>query len=249
MNAPRTVLGDPVRADYDTVLAHEHLRIDIRCWLDETHEPSRALRDAPVDERTVQAVRTNPFACLDNLVLDDPALIAEELSRVRDTGRTLLVEVTPENVGRDLVLLAEISRSAGVDVVYGCGRYIAESRPLDDETLAPAAYRDEILAQLEPPAGGPRPAVIGEIGTGDPILPVELASLGGYGDRLVHAHDVCTKTQLHRHGGAGYDHLPRNVARRLRAAGLSEPELRRQLAGNALALICSADEPRPHRSL
>ena len=36
---------------------------------------------------------------------------------------------------------------------------------------------------------------------------LELIALG-HGDRLVHAHDVCTKTQLRRWGGAGFDHLP-----------------------------------------
>ena len=59
----------------------------------------------------------------------------------------------------------------------------------------------------------------------------------GYGDRIVHSPDVCTKTQLLRYGGAGYAHIPRHVGRMLEAAGLSSDECHRQLAGNALALI------------
>jgi phosphotriesterase-related protein len=333
-----TVTGEPPAARYDTVLAHEHLGIDITCWLDESHEPSRHLRDARVAPETVAAVRTNPFSCLDNLVLDDPEVIAAELERLHDLGRTLVVDVTPANVGRDLHGLAALSRATGVDVVAGCGRYIAESRPDDEPGLGAEAYRDEILAELAAPP--PRPGVIGEIGTGDPILPVEAASLrgaamaqgatelalyvhlhpwarrghealdiveaaggdlrrvvlchldpqipggldyhrslmdrgatiafdiwgdedpyghvrmptdaerieatvalvaDGYGDRLVHSHDVCTKTQLRRFGGAGFDHIPRDVAPRLRAAGLSEAEVHRQLAGNALALIAPTE--------
>jgi phosphotriesterase-related protein len=54
---------------------------------------------------------------------------------------------------------------------------------------------------------------------------------------VVHAHDVCTKTQLHRFGGAGYDHIPRKLGQWLRGAGLDEPEIARQLAGNVLALL------------
>ena len=175
MSAPATVTGAPLAGRYDVVLAHEHLAIDIRCWLDETHAPSRHLRDAPVDERTVAAVRTNPFACLDNLVLDDADLIADELRPL--AGRALVIDVTPENVGRDVEALRRMSRAAGVDVVFGCGRYIAESRPGDDPELPAEAYRDELLAQFDGP--GPHPAVIGEIGTGDPIQPVEVASLRG----------------------------------------------------------------------
>jgi phosphotriesterase-related protein len=328
-----TVAGAPLAAEYDVVLAHEHLLIDIRCWLDESHAPSRHLRDRPVAEDTLEAVRGNPFACLDNLVLDDDALMVRELSRLHGCGRALVVDVTPQNVGRDAARMARIAQAAGVDVVFGCGRYIAESRP-EDEDLTAADYRDEILAQFSGP--GPRPAVIGEIGTGDPILETERRSLegaaqaqaqlgvplyvhlhpwggrghealdiveraggdtarvvlchldpaiprgldyhrslmdrgatiafdiwgdefaygavrmptdrervaavvelvdGGYGDRLVHSQDVCTKTQLHAFGGAGFDHLPRVVAPLMAAAGLPGAEVRRQLAGNALSLL------------
>jgi phosphotriesterase-related protein len=320
---------------YDTVLAHEHLFIDIRCWLDESHAPTRHLRDRAVDAATVGQVRGNPFACLDNLVLDDAGLMAGELRRLADLGRTLVIDVTPQNVGRDLDGIARAARAAGVDVVFGCGRYIAESRP-GDEALTAEDYRDEILAEF---ARRPAPGVIGEIGTGDPILEVERRSLtgaamaqaqlgvplyvhlhpwgrlghealdlveaaggavdrvvlchldppilggldyhrglmdrgatiafdiwgdelayghvrmptdaerldavvtlvaGGYGDRLVHSQDVCTKTQLHAFGGAGFDHLPRVIAPRMRAAGLDAQEVHRQLAGNALALLHGA---------
>jgi phosphotriesterase-related protein len=319
---------------YSLVLAHEHLLIDIRCWLDESHVPTRHLRDAAVGAATLSAVRTNPFACLDNLVLDDRDMIAGELSALRDLD-ALVVDVTPHNVGRDLDGIAWIAEAAGVDVVTGCGPYIWESRPHHDPGRPAEAYRDDILAALD----GPRPpAVIGEIGTGDPIQPGEVAALtgaalaqrergvplyvhlhpwgsrgnealdiveraggdltstvlchldaqipngldlhrsllargcliafdiwgdelaygavrmptdderiaatlelvaDGFGARLVHSHDVCTKTQLRRFGGAGYDHLPRIIAPRLSAAGMDSAELHRQLAGNALALLKS----------
>lgn len=314
------------------MLAHEHLLIDIRCWLDEGHAPSRHLRDRSVDPAAPGPVRRNPFACLDNLVLDDPDLMARELAHLEDLGRTLVIDVTPQNVGRDLSAIARIAQAAAVDVVVGCGRYVAESRPGDD-ALTVEDYRDEILAEF---ARRPRPAVIGEIGTGDPIAEVERRSLAGavraqerlgvalyvhlhpwarrghealdvvvdaggapdrvvlchldpqipagldyhrelmdrgatiafdiwgdedayghvrmptdderltavvalvadgYGDRLVHSQDVCTKTQLRAFGGAGFDHVPRVVGPRMAAAGLSPAEVHRQLAGNALALL------------
>jgi phosphotriesterase-related protein len=314
------------------VLAHEHLQIDIRCWLDESHTPTRRLRDAAVDAATLPLVRRNPFACLDNLLLDDPGLIVPELAALREMD-ALVIDVTPHNVGRDVERIAAISRAAGVDVVTGCGPYIWESRPRDDPDRPAPAYRDDILAAF---AGRAPPAVIGEIGTGDPILPGEAAALAGaamaqaelgtplyvhlhpwgdrghealdiveraggdlgatvlchldaqipnglglhrsllargcviafdiwgdelaygavampgddqriaatlelvadgWGHRLVHSHDVCTKTQLHRYGGAGFDHLPRVIAPRLAAAGMEPAEIHRQLAGNARALL------------
>jgi phosphotriesterase-related protein len=47
----------------------------------------------------------------------------------------------------------------------------------------------------------------------------------GYGSQLTLAHDICTRTQLHRYGGWGWDHLLRNIAPRLRHAGVSQAEL------------------------
>src|SRR5918911_154073 len=64
-----TVDGRSLAERYELALAHEHVFIDIRCWLDETHAPSRHLRDRPVDGTTLAEVRGNPFACLDNLLL------------------------------------------------------------------------------------------------------------------------------------------------------------------------------------
>ena len=332
---PSTVLGEPLADSYSTVLAHEHLACDIRCWLDTGHGPTSHLEDEPVTESNLDQVRSNPFACADNLVLDDAAVVSEELADLGEVpGRHLLVEVTPDSIGRDLEKMAVISRAAGVDVIYGCGRYIAESRPGDGPGIDSSVYRDEILAEFEGP--GPRPAVIGEIGTGDPIHEVEEQALlgaamaqsklgvpiyvhlhpwarrghealdivergggdismtvlchldpqipdgldyhrslmvrgatisfdlwgdemaygdksmpsdgeriealreligDGYGDRIVHSHDICTKTQLGRFRGPGFAHLPRNVAGMMSESGLSDSEIHRQLAGNALDLI------------
>lgn len=296
-----------------------------------------------MDAATLPAVRQNPFACLDNLVLDDREMIAREVAPLRDLN-ALVVDVTPHNVGRDPEGIAWIADAAGVDVVTGCGPYIWESRPGDDPDRPAEAYRDDILTAFDGPLP---PAVIGEIGTGDPIQPGEAAALAGaamaqrelrvplyvhlhpwgsrahealdivestggdlsatvlchmdaqipaglslhrsllargcviafdiwgdefaygavrmptdderiaatlalaadgFGSRIVHSHDVCTKTQLRRFGGAGYDHLPRVIAPRLGAAGMDAVEIRRQLAGNALELLGGRHAPEHPRS-
>lgn len=332
---PPTAAGRPIADAYDTVLAHEHIAIDITCWLDRSHAPTRALADLEVTDDHVDAIRRNPFACRANLVLDDPDLAERELDRLAPFGRTLLVDVTPTNVGRDVPLLVALDRARDtLDIAYGCGRYIAVSRPGDGD-LTVDAYREEILAEIHAP-DGPRPAVIGEIGTSDPIDEMERrsvtgaaqaqaatgaalylhvdpwgrnavavldlalragadpqrtvvchmdASVGrgldvhralmdrgarigfdiwgdedaygdlgmptdterlaalvtligeGYGDRIVHSQDVCTRTQLRRFGGPGYAHLPEYVAPRMAVAGMAPPEIARQLAGNALAVV------------
>lgn len=171
----RTVLGRNLAAEYETVLAHEHLRIDIRCWFDPDSVHAAELRDLKVTPQNAARVQQSPFACPDNLMLDDLELVVDELGPLAGDS-ILIVDVTPENVGRDVAYLAAVSETTGLDVVYGCGLYIDESRP-GEEVGPPEAYRDAILSQFA--AADPRPAVIGEIGTGDPITPAERASLIG----------------------------------------------------------------------
>ena len=332
---PLTVSGEPLKDEYGLVLAHEHLVCDIRCWLDRSHEPTAHLLDQPVTAETLSQVQENPFACADNLVVEDLDLVVEEVLALQEIGDpSLVVDLTLDSIGRDVAALESISRRSEVDVVFGCGRYVAESRPDDAPETPPEIYRDEIREEFS--HSSPRPSVIGEIGTGDPIVEVERKALigaamaqaelqvpiyvhlhpwarhghealdlveegggslrstilchldpqipdgldyhrslmdrgatisfdlwgdemaygarsmpsdsqriealcdliaDGYGDRIVHSHDVCTKTQQRRFGGPGFIHLPGKVSAMMAGAGLSEAEIHRQLAGNALDLI------------
>jgi phosphotriesterase-related protein len=87
------------------------------------------------------------------------------------------VEVTPDAWGRDPAAIARVAAAAGVDVVMGCAPGAAAPRAGEGAGMPAAWYRDRILRLLEGP--GPRPGVIGEIGTGDPITPDERAALSG----------------------------------------------------------------------
>jgi phosphotriesterase-related protein len=201
----RTVLGAPQREAYDTVLAHEHLLIDIRCWHDDTHAATRGLRDELVTAASVGRVRENPFACFDNLVLDDEPSAVAELTRLEGLGSTLVIDVTPDSVGRDPDRLATIARASGLDIVMGCGPYIAEARPDDDPAWPAAHYRDALLEELR--ADGPRPAVIGEIGTSDPILPVEAAALTGAAQAQAMLAGIALYVHLHPFARRGHEAL------------------------------------------
>lgn len=331
--SPRTVLGEPIApGGYDLVLAHEHLLIDITCWLDVGHPLYRRLRDVVVAPDVIDQVRAHPFACPDNVVLDDPDVAVAELGPGHARpDRMLVVDVTPDTVGAAPERLARISRRAGVDVVRGCGPYIEKSwqgRAVDADTVTadvlrafaaphPAAVIGEIGTSA-PITGGERGALRGaaqaqaELGAplyvhvdpwapqghealdvvadaggditrtvvchmdiaaardpayvsgllargawvaidiwgdedaygGDP-MPTDTerltAVLGlveqGFGDRLVHSQDVCTKSQLRRFGGPGYLHMWRAVRPLLASAGLDAAAVQGQLAGNAVRLL------------
>ena len=59
----------------------------------------------------------------------------------------------------------------------------------------------------------------------------------GYEQRLLLSHDVCTKMQLRRYGGLGYDHILRSIVPRLRRRGVDEATLRCLLVENPARLL------------
>ncbi len=204
--AVETVLGPVAADDLGPTLVHEHLRIDLWPWFDAPEDDAtpaeRAVAALTVvdDPLVMEIVRANPFAVRDNLVLDDVALAVAELGRFAAAGGRTVVDLTLDEIGRDPGMLRDIARRTGLNVVMGCGRYVARAHPMGLADLPEEAIRDEIIRDLtegvavrdtedlavfgrgsgdESPSGGPgstervRAGVIGEIGTSDPIDPRE----------------------------------------------------------------------------
>ena len=84
--AVQTVQGQIPAAELGTTLVHEHLLVDIRCNWRPDDDPTIAFR-AVATER-LGRIRANPFACRNNLVVDEPHILAEELKRYRDAAAT-----------------------------------------------------------------------------------------------------------------------------------------------------------------
>ena len=59
----------------------------------------------------------------------------------------------------------------------------------------------------------------------------------GRGAQVLLSHDICTRIQLRRYGGLGFDHIPVSVVPQLRRAGVSEVEVTRMLVDNPRALL------------
>jgi phosphotriesterase-related protein len=54
----------------------------------------------------------------------------------------------------------------------------------------------------------------------------------GVGDRILLAHDVCTKHRLARYGGHGFDHILENIVPRMRQRGIAEEHINTMLVEN-----------------
>lgn len=157
---------------------HEHIFVDIQCWFDPPADPaSAALADVLVGPSTEAAVRVNPFAVRDNLVLDNLAIAIEEVGRFGAAGGRTIVDLTLDDIGRDPARLRAVSEATGVRIVMGCGFYVAAAHPPGLADRPVASIRDEILNDLLVGVDGIRAGVIGEIGTSDPVHPAEMLVL------------------------------------------------------------------------
>lgn len=187
-----TVLGPVPAADLGRTLIHEHLVIDLWPWFDapDPDDPATiAFAGRPVGPATIGAVRANPFAVRDNLVLYELHLAASELAPFAAAGGRTVVDLTLPEIGRDPAALRELARRTGLQVVMGCGHYIGRAHPPVVATARVEALRDEVLRDLLEGVGGGggdaadtrivsggdpvRAGVIGEIGTSDPLEPAE----------------------------------------------------------------------------
>lgn len=172
----RTVLGDIPAPQAGVVLPHEHLISDSTVWRQEpVDDIGRALAESPITLDTLWWHRQYPNTSRDVMVVDDVDLLVEELAAFSELGGGTLVDLTPEDLGRDPAALVEISRRSGVHVVASTGHYIAAAHP---PTVA-SSSADELAAGFAAEVtegiadSGVRAGVIGEIGVSNPMHPDE----------------------------------------------------------------------------
>ena len=170
----RTVLGEIPAAELGTTLVHEHLLVDIRCNWRPDDDPAIAFR--PVTPERLGRVRASPFACRDNLVVDEPHVLAEELKRYRAAGGHTIVDATPPGLGRDARVLEWLAAESGVNIVAGCGFYVEATHPAGLHRWPVEDIAAEMIRDLTEGMDGTgiRAGVIGEMGvTGYPMEPAE----------------------------------------------------------------------------
>ena len=152
-------------------LVHEHLNVDSR-FLCTDPEAS----DIPIVELDQSELRRNPMRYLDNLNLQDESIVIQELKNFREKGGRTIVDVTPHmGSSRNPELLRRVSLAADVNIIMGCGWYVGAAHPLQiqelsDEQLTQLIANDVLIGDQ---ISGVRAGIIGEIGTGDPLLKSE----------------------------------------------------------------------------
>lgn len=175
-----TVTGKENADSLGWVLPHEHAFIDLRALVPVPQSVSaKVLAQENVSLANSGTLRRNPYAVLDNAVLDDEAAIREELMAFKQAGGTTLVDLTLREIGRDPVLLVRLSRALDIRIVAGCGYYIQASHPPDMDGKTVESIAEEMLSDIRQGIDGTsiKAGVIGEIGTSEIIYPNERKTL------------------------------------------------------------------------
>lgn len=164
-----TVLGEIEPGELGRTSMHEHCLIDARVWFTPPREAPP--EDPRMTIENLGFVRWNLVGLEDNLLLDDPDLAIRELKPVREYGGSGIVDLTVIGIGRRVDELPRISRETGLHLMVGCGFYIHGSHPewvegASVDELA-ALMMSELRDGIEDT--GIRPALIGEIGTSEPV--------------------------------------------------------------------------------
>lgn len=161
----QTVTGPIERKDIKAALAHEHILSDLRPLVEPLD--NGIFYDKITLENHGELLR-NPYAVLDNAVLDDRDCLINELTLLKNADCNLITDVTTKDFGRDPVFLKKLSEETGIYIVAGCGCYIdpAVSDELKEKTVS--ELRDIILHDLNEGMDETdiKAGVIGEIGSG-----------------------------------------------------------------------------------
>ena len=171
-----TVQGPVGEGELGIVLAHEHLFMDLR----NQFTPFQDAESARISRQKVRManlgrLRRNPYAVRDNLVLDDPAVMAREARAFKELGGRTIVECTSIGIGRNARALKELADSTGLHVIAGCGYYTQDTHPPQMSGWSAEEVAAQMVRDLTEGMDGTdvRAGVIGEIGTSDPIRPDE----------------------------------------------------------------------------
>ena len=175
-----TVTGPIEADDMGITLSHEHCFIDLRNQFTEFTDPEKTLISRQkVNIKNLGRLRLNPYAVKDNLLIDDMAIVVEEVLRFKNAGGQTIVDCTSIGIDRDAEKLYELARSTGVNIVAGSGYYTQDTHPEE----MPGWSADDIAEQIVRDftegidGSGVKAGVIGEIGTSESILPDEKKNL------------------------------------------------------------------------
>src|SRR5438128_2442737 len=131
------------------ILPHEHVLVDLTCYWREPQDPMfQVLGHGRVTMSNLGELRKSSYAVRENLLLDDVDEQVVEAESYKRSGGDVIVDLTPDGIGRNPLAIKRISEKTGVPIVIGSGYYCGISHPdyLKRRTIDKIA--DEIVKDL-----------------------------------------------------------------------------------------------------
>jgi len=177
----QTVLGLIEPGELGFTLTHEHILVDlsVRFQLPDESMTARIMAHKKVSLEMLGWLRFHLFENIDNLMLDDEAMLTQEVTLFKKAGGRAIADMTNWGLGRDPHALVRISRAAGLHIIMGSGYYTMDSgcarvlaQKSEDEIY------EDIMRDVTVGTDGICPGVIGEIGADSwPLHDIEIKSL------------------------------------------------------------------------
>lgn len=171
-----TVTGIVESNKLGIITPHEHILLDVRNQFVEFQEVSREyLSERKVGIENLDVLSRDPWALKDNLVLEDVRVAEKELIRFKESGGNTVVDVTNIGMGRDPIVLRNMSNLTGLNIIMGCGYYTYDTHPKDMNEKSVNDITSEMINDISLGVSntGIRSGIIGEIGTSEEIHPNE----------------------------------------------------------------------------
>ena len=190
-----TVLGEISKNELGVTSSHEHIFIDMRCCVDITGNEPPCFDDKVSMENRAE-VFADPYAILDNALLEGVDDAVSEMEYFKLWGGKTIIDCTPDEIGRDPLALKEVSERSGVTIVLGCGHYYHKAHFPYVKDASVATLADEMRKDILVGIGDTdiKAGVIGEIGTSAVMSPDEKKVLhaagivGGETGKAIHVH-------------------------------------------------------------
>lgn len=180
----QTVLGSIRREELGITTPHEHILIDLSAFFVEKPQPdcSNPRTDAVTMER-LGVLNYDPYALLDNLILNNEPTQIREIKRFAAAGGRTVVDMTTTGIMRDPAALRRAARETGLNIVAGAGFYVGSTHSQALRAMTPQEIGAHIVREITEGMDGTdvKAGVIGEIGISELFEESERRVLEGAG--------------------------------------------------------------------
>lgn len=194
-NVIETVCGKIDRNKLGVTLPHEHIFIDMRKCVEINGNEPPVFKERITSENRAE-VFSDPYAILDNALLDGICDAVKEVEYFRSAGGMTIIDCTPDEIGRDPLALKKVSEETGVNIILGCGHYYHKAHFPYVKEASVDELAKEMIDDITVGIGntGIKAGIIGEIGTSATVTEDEKKVLhaagiaGAHTGKAIHVH-------------------------------------------------------------